>query len=184
MILSTDPTVRLLAAELHEREVECRRDAEGISNCEAWTPDPHEAAAEHYAANMPAWAVLAIVSPRALTFGRLREVNAERCAEWHPGFPSRDDPWSGADWSNAMQGEAGEAGNVVKKLRRHELSYPGNRRAEDRDEAALLAKLGEEIADALIYADLLATYYGIDLAAAVRAKFNRVSQELGLPQRL
>lgn len=45
------------------------------------------------------------------------EINRRRCERWHPGFPHDPGGWSGADWSNAMCGEAGEAANVVKKLR-------------------------------------------------------------------
>lgn len=53
-----------------------------------------------------------------MTFEKFSQVNLERCKAWHPGFPN--DAWTGADWSNAMCGEAGEAANVVKKLRRQE----------------------------------------------------------------
>lgn len=115
----------------------------------------------------------------SLTFGELGAVNRTRCQRWHPGFP--DDAWTGADWSNAMQGEAGEAGNVVKKLRRAELDTKG---ALDPDVSTLLQKLGDEIADTVIYADLLAQYYGLDLAACIRRKFNAVSEREGFPERL
>ena len=118
--------------------------------------------------------------PAALTFAQLRATNAARAARWHPGFPL-DDKWSGADWSNAAAGEMGEACNVVKKLRRQET---GGRGAVDPDYPVLLAKLGDEIADTIIYLDLLAAYYGIDTAAAVASKFNAVSVREGLPERL
>lgn len=129
-----------------------------------------------------------------LTFEELHRVNAARCSRWHgEGWDQHDtllgervarDHWSGADWSNAMQGEAGEAGNVVKKLRRLELGLWGNRKPGDGEREALVNKLALELADTLIYADLTATYYGIDLAAAVIAKFNAVSIEAGFPERL
>ncbi len=119
-----------------------------------------------------------------LTFREVSAVNRERAREWHGSFPHPDDKWTGADWANAMQGEAGEAGNVVKKLRRIELGLPGNRSYDDTRREALLDKLADEIADTFIYLDLLATYYGVDIPAAVVRKFNRVSDELGLPQRL
>jgi NTP pyrophosphatase (non-canonical NTP hydrolase) len=83
-----------------------------------------------------------------------------------------------------MQGEAGEAGNVVKKLRRLELSLWGNRKEGDTDRDSLVTKLGAEIADTIIYADLLATFYGIDLGQAVVDKFNAISVEAGFPERL
>lgn len=118
--------------------------------------------------------------PAALTFARLRVVNVERCARWHPGFPD-DGKWTGADWSNAAAGEMGEACNVVKKLRRQET---GGRGAVDPEYAVLLDKLADEIADTVTYLDLLAAFYGIDMAAAVIEKFNRVSVREGLPERL
>lgn len=108
----------------------------------------------------------------------LRKMNVSRATRWHEGA----EPWSGADWSNAMQGEAGEAGNVVKKLRRQETGTLGN--VKDPDREALLAKLGEEIADTLIYADLLANHYGIDLPYEIRKKFDAVSAREGFPERL
>ena len=118
--------------------------------------------------------------PASLTFSRLRAVNVDRCARWHPGFPN-DGLWNGADWSNAAAGEMGEACNVVKKLRRQET---GGRGAVDPDYAVLLSKLGDEIADTIIYLDLLAVFYGIDVAAAVVRKFDAVSVREGLPERL
>jgi NTP pyrophosphatase (non-canonical NTP hydrolase) len=80
-----------------------------------------------------------------------------------------------------MAGEAGETCNVVKKLRRAEC---GMRGVLDADPAGLLARLADELADTVTYADLLATYYGIDLAAAIASKFNRVSELQGFPEQL
>lgn len=106
----------------------------------------------------------------------LRVASLARAARWHEGA----EPWSGADWSNAMCGEAGEAANVVKKLRRQEtgIRQPGPPPAE------LLAMLAKELADVVIYADLVAEHYGLDLAAAVVQKFNEVSDRYGFPERL
>jgi NTP pyrophosphatase (non-canonical NTP hydrolase) len=118
--------------------------------------------------------------PAALSFAQLRAVNVERAARWHPGFPN-DGKWNGADWSNAAAGEMGEACNVVKKLRRQET---GGRGAVDPDYHVLLSKLGDEIADTIIYLDLLAAFYGVNTAEAVAAKFNAVSVREGLPERL
>lgn len=118
--------------------------------------------------------------PASLTFAHLRAVNVGRAARWHPGFPD-DGKWNGADWSNAAAGEMGEACNVVKKLRRQET---GGRGEVDPDYAVLLSKLGDEIADTIIYLDLLAVFYGVDVAAAVVRKFDAVSVREGLPERL
>ena len=133
-----------------------------------------------------------------LTFAELAKTNGARVKRWHgvrwrvderdPTFAHLGaielDHWTGADWSNAMQGEAGEAGNVVKKLRRIEGGLPGNRKPGDDDRELLISKLGAELADTIIYADLLASYYGLDLGAAIVTKFNAISEELGLPERL
>lgn len=113
-----------------------------------------------------------------LSFDRLREINTTRCARWHDG----GEPWNIAEWTNAVAGEAGEASNVAKKIRRVETRAVG--RPGELDVAALEAKLGEELADVVIYCDLTAAERGIDLAEAVRAKFNKTSVEYGFPERL
>ncbi len=116
-----------------------------------------------------------------LTFAEVSRTNAERCTEWHQDMH----PWTGADWSNAMAGEAGEACNVVKKLRRLETKMRDDgTRPEEQDPMRLRDKLADEIADTFLYLDLLATHYGIDVPAAIISKFNRVSEERGFEHRL
>lgn len=115
-----------------------------------------------------------------LSFSALSKANVARAARWHPGFPA-DDDWNGADWSNAMCGEAGEAANIVKKLRRHETGHHG---ALDGDADELLRGLADELADLVTYADLLAAKYDIDLSGAIVRKFNLVSERQGFPERL
>lgn len=101
-----------------------------------------------------------------LTFAELRAVNSDRhqMAGW-----DRSKSWSLLEWAGAMCGEAGEAANVAKKI-------PGGQET--------IAHLAEELADTIIYVDLLAHAANIDLAEAVREKFNRVSERKGLPHRL
>lgn len=113
----------------------------------------------------------------SLNLTTLRLANNTRAARWH----GVDSTWTGADWSNAMAGEMGEAANVVKKIRRGEDGCPSER---DPDRPTLIQQLGDEIADVLIYADLLAAYYGIDMGAAVKRKFNLVSEREGFPERI
>jgi NTP pyrophosphatase (non-canonical NTP hydrolase) len=113
-------------------------------------------------------------------FNSLTAANLSRVQRWHPGFP-RDAAWTGADWSNALCGEVGEAANVVKKLRRYEEGLKGEL---DPSEPELLAMLAEELADVVTYLDLLAEYYGINLATAIVEKFNKVSERQGFPERL
>ena len=77
---------------------------------------------------------------------------------------------------NELAGEVGEACNVIKKLERERLGIRGSRDTVEH--------LAEELADVVICADLIAMSEGIDLNAAVAAKFNATSEKVGLPQRL
>lgn len=108
----------------------------------------------------------------------LRTKGNTRRARWHT--PDTE-PWSGADWSNAMCGEAGEAANVVKKIRRIETGTGAQDQPPLTD---LIDQLGHELADTIAYADLLAQHYGIDLRAAIAEKFNIVSEREGFPERI
>lgn len=110
----------------------------------------------------------------ALRFDELRNANVRRCEDvFHPLVS-----WSLPDWATAMAGECGEACNVVKKIRRLD-SPDAQHSAPDPERAALMSDLGNELADLVIYADLLAARAGIDLGAAVVEKFNAVSFKRG-----
>lgn len=122
-------------------------------------PSPDRGAAEH-----------------GLTFARLRDVNTRRC----PLFGHGLNAWNALEWAGAMCGEAGEAANAAKKIRR--LADGCSVNAPDR--ATLVESLAGEIADVLIYADLLAASEGIELAAAVAKKFDEVSQRVGFTEKL
>jgi NTP pyrophosphatase (non-canonical NTP hydrolase) len=111
----------------------------------------------------------------------LRKTNLSRVEKWHPGFPY-DEEWTIADWANAMQGESGEAGNVVKKIRRIDSNF--NARPSERNRAMLIHDLGYEIADIILYCDLLAAKVGIDLWPYIVEKFNKTSEEYGWEERL
>lgn len=113
-----------------------------------------------------------------LSLDELRIQNRARAHRWHGDDA---EPWSGADWSNAMCGEAGEAANVVKKLRRIETAI-AQPNPVTQDE--LVSMLAGELADVVIYADLVAEHYGLDLADAVRDKFNEVSRRYDFPEKL
>lgn len=119
-----------------------------------------------------------------LTFRDLAKVNATRVKRWHPyGITS----WSITDWACAAAGEMGEVCNAVKKLRRVENEIAN--RSDDPSRLiankpqAILA-IGEEIADTIIYLDLLAQRLGIDIASFVIEKFNRTSEQYGFPEKL
>lgn len=118
----------------------------------------------------------------ALTIEHVQRVNALRADRWHGGDLRN---WSGLEWAGAMCGEAGEAANVAKKLRRVEMQYDGNAWSERPlhvDE--LVSKLAGECADTFLYLAILCARYHISLADAVAEKFNRKSEEMGFPERL
>lgn len=96
-----------------------------------------------------------------LTFEALRGANVRRCEEaFHPL-----DDWSETDWATALAGEVGEACNLLKKRRRGE-DIPTQ-------------EVADELADVMLYLDLLAARMGIDLEDAVKRKFNAVSERRG-----
>jgi NTP pyrophosphatase (non-canonical NTP hydrolase) len=111
-----------------------------------------------------------------MTFQKFSVANRARC-EGQDGFAHELGSWSLSDWFTATMGELGEAANVAKKLARVRDGIPGNTSSEEE----LRADLADEIADTLIYLDLLAQSQGIDLARAVVAKFNKTSRKIGFP---
>lgn len=105
--------------------------------------------------------------------------NKHRC-ESPQGFNHRLSSWSLSDWMTATLGELGEAANVAKKMNRVRDHIPGN--AESLEE--LKAKLEDEVADTLIYLDLLAQSQGFSLQDAVIKKFNKTSEKIGYKNEL
>ncbi len=111
-----------------------------------------------------------------LNLRTLREANVKRCEQ---SFGSCRN-WSPADWSNAMAGEAGELVEVLLPL----IAKTGGvcnltKKLQRGTDEIDLEEIGKEIADVVIYADLLSHRLGIDLSDAVRAKFDEVSQRVG-----
>lgn len=119
----------------------------------------------------------------ALTFDDLRAINKLRC---ETAFHQVDE-WKPWEWSNAMAGECGEACNLTKKMNR---IWPANQfkqnwnKPEDQRLDELAARVASEVADTVIYADLLLTSMGRSLGEAVRATFNAKSDEIGSPIKL
>lgn len=112
----------------------------------------------------------------------VQTINRERANRWHGGNFKN---WSGLEWAGALCGEAGEAANVCKKLRRVETDAAGNAWSDrPLSGSALRTALAGECADTFLYLCLLASRYDIDLAQAVRTKFNSKSEEMGFPERL
>jgi NTP pyrophosphatase (non-canonical NTP hydrolase) len=108
---------------------------------------------------------------RMLTLDDLRDANYTRQKEWDSEHQLTEEYFG-----NALAGEVGEACNVVKKLARQRMGLVGSKASTE--------DLGEELADVIIYADLLAQHYNIDIAEAVRRKFNKTSEKYNLKTRL
>lgn len=99
--------------------------------------------------------------PRNLTFQALREANLKRLQDrWH-GLQE----WSSAEWLMCVTGELGELAGLLKHIKRGESVPPG--------------ALAEELADTLIYLDLLAASLGVYLDVSVVRKFNATSESVG-----
>jgi NTP pyrophosphatase (non-canonical NTP hydrolase) len=114
-----------------------------------------------------------------LTFARFAATNLKRC-ESPEGFHHALSAWSLSDWFTAAMGELGEAANKAKKLNRVRDGITGNTETV----AELRTGLADEIADSVIYLDLLAQAAGFDLETAIVSKFDRTSERIGSPERL
>lgn len=112
--------------------------------------------------------------PSKLSFFTLRIANKRRLPQFKNalGEPAHSTPdgsdWSLNDWFTAAAGELGELGNVLKKVRRGDLTL---------DEARL--EISKEAADVVTYLDILTNQCGIDLGQATTDKFNEVSRRVG-----
>lgn len=109
-----------------------------------------------------------------LTFAALEGANKLRLHDFknklgklsHPdGDPNN---WSIAEWTNALAGEAGEACNIAKKLLRGDY----------KDKELGIGELLDEIADVVIYADLVCQRLNRSLSIQVERKFNEVSERV------
>lgn len=89
-----------------------------------------------------------------LTAKRLRQVNVFRSEH---EFNHKITDWSVAEWLCAMLGEVGEALSCIKKMNRIAL-LPNGKRGEELD--IHCEQLGSELADTLIYLDLLCARLG------------------------
>lgn len=107
-----------------------------------------------------------------LNFEDLRKANDRRQDAWENAQDKLDLSYLG----NAAAGEVGEMCNVIKKLERERLGLRGSR--------ATMADLAEEMADVIIYLDLIAAKANIDLGEAVRDKFNKTSVKYDLGVKL
>lgn len=110
-----------------------------------------------------------------MTFlSELRVADKARDAEWREKVGAESLPTLFR--ATELGGEVGELLNIVKKLERERLGWSGKRDT--------LEHLREEIGDVMICLDLLAMQYEIDIEEAAREAFNKVSDRIGLSQKL
>lgn len=107
----------------------------------------------------------------SITLWELRQANLAR----NDLIFHKLEAWSPTDWGCALAGEVGELCNFLKKLKR-EQGKPLTRESLDRIRQLQLAA-AKEIADVLIYLDLLAARIGVQLDTATVEKFNEVSKK-------
>lgn len=108
---------------------------------------------------------------RAANVSRLPEFKNGRGGPAHARLDGSD--WTPLEWCGACLGELGELANLLKKLRRGDVTLDEIRGA-----------VADEIADVLIYLDLLAFQVGVDTTRATIDKFNRTSERVGSGIRL
>lgn len=111
---------------------------------------------------------------KGLSFYTLRVANKARLPQFKnaKGEPAHTEPdgsdWGLGDWVTAVTGELGEAANIIKKVKRGDLSLEEARQS-----------LADEFADIVTYLDILAMQLDIDLGEATMEKFNKVSKRVG-----
>lgn len=114
-----------------------------------------------------------------LTFAMLRRANLARLPLFKnaKGEPAHSQPdgsdWSLGEWCTAVLGELGEAANLIKKVKRGDISLEEAR-----------PHLAKEFADATTYLDILAYQAGIDLGEATAKKWNEVSARIEIDLRI
>lgn len=117
----------------------------------------------------------------------LQAISLLRTARWHPNGLEE---WSALEWAGAMAGEAGEACNAAKKLKRLETELQSINNEVGRhfvtcDEARL--QVAKEIADTILYGLILATrvgFTGAEFECIIADVFNQKSQEYNFPERV
>jgi NTP pyrophosphatase (non-canonical NTP hydrolase) len=123
---------------------------------------------------------------KPLTLRRLQQTNMKRAQRWHTG-PKGSAEWSPLEWAGAMCGEAGEAANFAKKLKRiaDKITNLDKRTPKNkRNMEYYRRQIGKEVADTIIYGVILAAEVHCDIERTVRDVFNKKSRECGFPERL
>jgi len=121
-----------------------------------------------------------------LTVQKLFRMNLERAKRWHGG---NIHSWTPLEWAGAMCGEAGEAANAAKKLKRVVDNISNlNEGARHLPSLELAQKaIVQEVCDTILYAILLAASVGASadqFEQALCEVFNSKSEEYNFPERL
>lgn len=120
----------------------------------------------------------------SLTFQQVIHASLSRTSRWHPNGVQ---DWSPLEWAGAMAGEAGEACNAAKKLKRiadrlQNINLEPGRSLTECESAS--RHVGREVADTILYGLLLAVRVGVDLESTLIEVFNQKSEEYGFPERI
>jgi hypothetical protein len=123
---------------------------------------------------------------QGVSFERIVRVSISRANRWHNGDMNE---WSALEWAGAMCGEAGEAANAAKKLKRLECNIESKNEPERhfRDSRAAQLAVIKEACDTILYAVLVMARAGSspeDAQQALCNVFNSKSEEYGFPERL
>jgi NTP pyrophosphatase (non-canonical NTP hydrolase) len=116
-----------------------------------------------------------------LNIDEFQEVNAKRATKWHKkGLQD----WSLLEWAGAMCGEAGEAANNAKKIRRLDMDLPNKEAGIDSsDMVKLKMKLATEVADTIIYGLIILSMLNVVASEELADVFDKKSEEYGFPER-
>lgn len=122
--------------------------------------------------------------PTRISFHDVFVINSERANRWHDGHP-----WNPLEWAGAMCGEAGEAANAAKKLKRvldgiATINEGARHLPTQYDAENAVVK---ECCDTILYALLLARSAGASAGSfeyTLREVFNKKSTEYGFPERI
>lgn len=108
----------------------------------------------------------------SLNFSDLRVANVRRGEEiFHP---LRN--WSPTEWACAVANKCGKACGTVESLRL--IDNGTNTEKDPSIVTATIKDIADELADTVIYIDLLAARFEIDLGSAVERKFNMASDRM------
>lgn len=124
-----------------------------------------------------------------MTLNDIVKASVSRANRWHP---SGLEEWSPLEWAGAMAGEAGEACNAAKKLKRVQTSLKHiDKRLVSSKSLSLMTEsesykeqVAKEAADTILYALLLIAVVNRDPEKIITTVFNQKSEEYGFPERL